>query len=731
MNKHETLKKFDTTSTIRPTKIAFLIDLKWVNYKKVLDFVIPYLCSHWGGQVSFILPIIDTDDLYKNERIIEWLELLKKFDPDTIVSTTKTTDRFQNEIIRFTNTENFFEFHSPSIGGLETHNLIHIDKIFHPLDSKSQAIDFCKTFDPITDLWFFGIFGRYGSHVVKKSSVTTTSLSKSEIDSSIRKIIDGEFRSSTSPFQQTLKGLGARGVKDIADHYLEERKIIIGDTIQDWALYQSLRALSFMVYWIPCKFLETTNYNGCYALLDLLDVNSGNNSYRKPVILSASLDYNTLKRVVVTALQSSRSVFLPKQQVVFKLSKTLDILGNWLSWGESNNYIEKCLITDEKGVSIEKLPKIKPKNVTVSLDRARYKVNVLPHNYLFLNNPLLDSQIFEWENPRSVVKEDWKINYDGSVSYNPIHPLTRQGQDLESALRSPRLVFRTLYDSIAKLFSLSGIETVKTPETWNVENCLSLWGNDLTLFTETIFTKDIKRLFLVFKENNNQGIRQNVHGLQSSAGIMLEKKFFFSSVIDPSSFSPPLSELSNIGFIARLLDSKIIIRGERLVCQECGAAKFYNESEISSTFACKNCSLPNSKSTTTMQSLSPRVLYSLNPFMYQLFSNNDHVVIKTIHSLKNFSKSYFEWNSNILLMENNKKKQEVDIFANVDGELFVGECKSNSKIDKKQILSYKNLCRDFQIFNIVFGSENEWSQAQQDNISSFFSDTPNIKIHFI
>jgi hypothetical protein len=112
------------------------------------------------------------------------------------------------------------------------------------------------------------------------------------------------------------------------------------------------------------------------------------------------------------------------------------------------------------------------------------------------------------------------------------------------------------------------------------------------------------------------------------------------------------------------------------------------------------CGIINLKNHLSMGHLEPMFIYDLNPLIYSLVEKNSHIVLKTLFELQKKSSIFFEWTTEILLKDiNGRDIIEVDLIANIDGELYIGECKSNSKISLSQIKGYVALCKKLKIKN--------------------------------
>jgi hypothetical protein len=103
----------DVTAIIRPARIALIVNFDEITPGYLTEVLIPFAFSHWGGANYFIFPYRNDYNVNANSSKM-WAELLQKYDPDTIVSTTNTTQLFQKFLLSNVITNQLFE-HSPHV----------------------------------------------------------------------------------------------------------------------------------------------------------------------------------------------------------------------------------------------------------------------------------------------------------------------------------------------------------------------------------------------------------------------------------------------------------------------------------------------------------------------------------------------------------------------------------------------------------------------------------------
>lgn len=734
----KTIKNIDVTALLRPARVALVVNENDFNHRYITEILIPFMISHWGGLNHFIFPYKEKWNCRSNE-FKHWLDILRKFDPDTICSTTITPKSFQGALLENVMTDTYFEhsphIHRPNVGHRGMHGRTELENVIDATPDRTFSIkEHCLVNDPLLDIWFSSNYGRLRCYLPSFiDNVKITSLSKQKIISNAFDISNRNYEVEESPIQATFTHLGTRGVNEVFFEGTQSRIIVLGDTFDDWALFWSLRALNPLVHWVPPSKL---NLNGHYydeldyLLHSLLDPYSFNNGSYPPVITSTSLDSALISSVVSNNYSRVSNTFRPHPTPKYSIELNFSsLITNWLRYGEFNNKNEQCIFINEKSESAQRVPSLGPKNFSPCPTKVKYYVDLVSDDYKYLGHPLSVSAPVIWKNPAANSEEDARKTYSGDISFWGMRHFISPGQDINSLLHGPRIKITNIFEQFQEITSRKGYTSFETVGTQNIKAVLKLWDNDLSLFHKDFYSEDTNRIFKVFNHNYNKRQMNLNYGLQSNSGVFFDRRFFFP-LLSPMFFSPPLNT-PLASFFSRWLDNSILIRGEKLKCQYCGKSSFYDEESCARNFICNRCSSKNLKTESTMGHLEPKFLYDLNPLIYSLSNNNSDTVLKTIQVLGETSKDFFDWNAEILIRDKNGKDiMEVDFIANLDGNLFIGECKSNSKIDIKQLKKYRWLCNRLNVPNIVFGSEKGWTTQNQNKIRTLFSANPFINVYF-
>jgi hypothetical protein len=730
----------DSTASLRPTKIAFLIDsrtsLNWMSSE-----LIPWMCTTWGGAHSALIVLKD-DKSHNVPHFSAWMDLLAKFDPDYIISTAHFSSSLIDTIKSYCLCRSdIFQY---NIGAVNFPCMInsgdHYTTSIEPIISQEPNLninEFQVSGCNLTRAVFYSKFGRIGKFITayRKSGfvVSNKRISARDallwVDERTFRIFDKRPDLGNDHISRSMRHLGNCGARGWIHDFDFSNTIIVGDTVADMSLYMTLRLMIPKVHWIPASlshFEEPSLHN---FFLDLI---FNINNQKAAIITSASLRIDQLKIILFRAKYQYHTHSNSSRAVKFiTMTELIKSLNNWSIWGEGNNQKDETLVfsTDK---CLQKLPTLIPKNFKSLKDNINFWIDVSIHRYAFLANTLCNISPAEWSNQRSVLSSDCRRNATGGVSFYPLRHLRISGQDIQSLLHSPRLVHRDLFAELEDLFRTIGKTPNKSHGNKNIFAAAALWNHSLDAFYTDYQKNDTSRIFSVFKAKGDSQ-RKNI-GLQSGAGIKIKGDYFCFSGNFLNAFNPILTSFSTTK-LSEWLRSEILIRGERLKCSRCGFIDFYSEAIVSRYFSCKRCGDRVLRDIDSMGNIEPRYLYDINPVIRGLHENNSDLILIGASLLKNMSKCHFAFEAEIELIvqgtSGTRVEKEIDIFANIDGNLVIGEAKSNGELSGTQLQTYVDLCKQTHATIFCMISRGKVNNQTKSNITGAFSSHPNIDVYFI
>jgi len=735
------ISAIDITATVRPSRLAFLIDQR-TSLKWILEEILPWVSSTWGGGIYFFLPV--SNELADDPQFDYWLKLLQKFDPDQVISTAEFPPEFLFYISANLLTHApVFQFavgavSLPALSNRGRFYTIPFEELFSTQEKTTKIMEVSLTGSLIHDLWFFSLYGRLGKYeeLMSKSPQhiwlnKNSTLTKDQIEQNCADIAKFKFPDTfqDSPMHKTLQFLGARGATEPVVDYFYPCIFIIGESLGDWCLFQTLQHFYPGVRWFPVSLLvsgdEVAPSAFDYYLHSFL---SDKEREKPPVATSISLDDRAIRQIIDTSLSRVKGAISGLRNTQYDVNVDFNsIVENWYEWGEVNNFKEESMIFQGE-LSIPRVPLISPKKFRLGPGKSKFYIDLHTTSYKYLGHHMADDVPIIWPNQGVNLKADAKKSFSGGISFNPISHLTYSGQELESTLNGPRLFKRKILDDFTSILSKFQFRPVKTIGSMNISSVLKMWDGSLELFFQDYYEYDRSKVFLAFKKGDKAKNDKNL-GLTNECGITLRKKLLLSYPF-AHCFTPNLDSLSDES-LDRWVEKGILVRGEKLTCLTCGFVDFYSESEIQRRFKCHRCSVFHFRNLQSMGQIQPAVLYDISPLIYGLQESNSDLVIFGAKKIKDDAKTYAEFEYEIAVYgQNGKSVQEIDLVANVDGRLAIAECKSNGTLNGQQLAKYVSFCRMFNVQEFICVSNGNWSDQMKQNIIAAFAPLKYLKVRF-
>lgn len=170
-----------------------------------------------------------------------------------------------------------------------------------------------------------------------------------------------------------------------------------------------------------------------------------------------------------------------------------------------------------------------------------------------------------------------------------------------------------------------------------------------------------------------------------------------------------------------LLTSGLARRGLVEKCPYCLAMEWYSNESIGQKYRCIRCG------ETTLISANSEWFFGLHEGVREALAHNQDVTVRTLSVIAGPNVGSFMWlpASNVHAIDNDgdpdKPLAEVDFVALKDGELVIGECKSNGKFLKKdeaQMERIANLAERVRADRLIFATTaDEWKPAAEARIA--------------
>ncbi|MEV6416102.1 hypothetical protein [Kribbella sp. NPDC051718] len=491
-----------------------------------------------------------------------------------------------------------------------------------------------------------------------------------------------------TPFGISGLHLGRYYRTDKHMEYAEPIITILGDTVADFCLYYSLSRLHDDVHWLPLELLSGAyksmterrrRFKAEGAPIEVTPAQRFGTFLVNHLLRKLSFHSDGEKRFELYSMSLSTHQIRARKRQVLDLSylagdeygsrvvckEIADLPTECIGFViEENNYVTFQSAVFIEGVSVSPVDTPKPKNFT--------KINVPEHNWLTsltVENfkppslPSLGAQIIKIGG----LAPDLRVANDGLVY--PCPSVGYFGGDADVVTVRPKLALLDEMTILASYFKDAGI-TIKYSDKGNYFLDTVRRFGGLTQAGE--FIKAVKTRGIIYdfvrKRKNADG--SAVH-LDTDQRTYLSFKAISLHVGDDSE----TSEL-----IDRLIGKEVIERGVILQCERCRLSSWYSLGVLTAEFRCNRCAL-NQQFTRShwKKPHEPQWYYKLAETVHQCFVHNSHLTIQVLHRLQQDSKEALHFTPEIdLIGYPPGSKSEIDLACVMDGEIILGECKTET-----------------------------------------------------
>ncbi|MEI7653481.1 MAG: hypothetical protein WCJ70_04395 [bacterium] len=528
-----------------------------------------------------------------------------------------------------------------------------------------------------------------------------------------------------SPFATSMLKLGYyRKLDDISYTDQDNVLLVIGDTIEDFCLYYSLSRVNTNVHWMPESFMKQAALAVEGKRANKLKAGVAIKIIRA---VSAKIRYGTSEeKIHLTSFSVSLealSSYMEKIKIIFGIADesakdTIQIcesvnehLNGMLHVIEENNYANNHTVVFIDGKSIDSILTPKPKNFTyINPQILRWITEVIISHYTppslhFLGNEILETGHEKAYPTRAsrygICYECPNIGYfGGDIETNTIRPKINLLEPLE--------IFR-------KHFAEAGYTDLR----------ISDKGGYASISTEKFGSLDEIGSFLSYEKNRNllwKFVQQKLPESNEHGEIieMTDKRKY----IDFKAISTALgSDEDAVRLIDSFIEKQIFYRGIPLLCIQCRNTDWHNLDDLGSEYKCGRCGKSQIiKQENWREGNEPKWFYKLDEVVYQGLSNNMHVPLLTLYSLKKESRSRnpsFLYIPEVVLIKG-QYKIELDICCIADGRIVIGEAKKETAtaavVDK-----YANFAKELKKYpdEVIFSTfADDWSEEAKQKIST-------------
>jgi len=501
--------------------------------------------------------------------------------------------------------------------------------------------------------------------------------------------------------------------------------LVLGNSIQDFCLYYSLLRLHGRALWIPSWFLE--NKDGpCHRLRSAL---SNAQELGRPDLaelctwISASIPLPEIEETVKSLAATHPHVPISAESL--SASSVAKLVRHPLKvYAEGN--IERLsthqLLDDELPGPFESPKPVVVKTVNPQVHRWIVEVAFLKHR--IPRHPALGAFVAAHPN-----LGEWsvRIGNDGLAYMCP--GALVMGVDADFNLVRP---------------------SIRVPNALEIfRRTLSYCGYDCAISDKGRYESEtIDKL---------GGIESAGRVFRASKPRALLEKFLDQSppeegVFDEGVFLKDQRRYLNFAAIVKLLASTVsateaidhyisrgvFYRGLVLRCSHCSDVGWFSIGEITHTFTCRRCGKSQQYTKSNWRHPDePSWFYKLDEIVYQALMNNSAVPILTLGALREKCKESFLFCPELRIKVPGDKKHfmELDICCIADGELCIGEAKSNGTLATNGVSAsvaagkYRDLAAKLGATRVIFSTSSQaWDETSETAIASTFNAFPHILV---
>lgn len=712
-------------SGVRPHRVAILISdtSGYEEWLQVID-----VCSQlWGGAYSVVVP---TD----GESISDpFWQLLDIYDPDIVVSWADLPvhERLRQE---FPKTLNPFP---TLVDGAEL-DVIWPDNTPYPLTKVTEVLspgsggwsspDVRAT--PTVELLAYAHLGRFTAQTANDIQEGGVAVGYPDFDLDKYPQRTGDLWNLAWENRQAgtldewgtmprdLSRIHLAAYSDPATPWYQAPVIlVIGETAEDFCLFYSLSHMRPDVYWLPLTLANEVPTSGSVSWDD---ISASALSYLARQIDTRRFEQNRDGRALLVTSDSCDTDRIQDAMERLERARLVNRGDQPLSelYTVENNVRELLQFRHAAWELNNALGTVSHSIPVVSGEAADY-LDVRPKHLTwdFQRQPVWVSEVAvdRYHLPRRAVFNSQAVSFDGlvpdtritstGIAFNGVKQMVWAGTDLDVALARPKLKTVSPYRVIGLLAEAAGYEIEISDKGVYQDGAVGKLGG-VEEFVREFRSERWNILKKFLDESANQpGSRDQ--------GMNIRGRRYLDATAIAALLECDLEDSALHDVVDDYLRKGVLQRGFALKCGTCRQMDWYPIGEVREQFRCSRCGV--------QQHFSPeaRWWYRLDELVYQCLRHHldDHILSVSAISRWAQRGSFMSIPSFDVFRIGARAKPyaEIDLACTLDGQIAIGECKSNNSMsakDKKQLEKYQVFASKIGADMIVVStSKSEWNKA--------------------
>jgi hypothetical protein len=479
--------------------------------------------------------------------------------------------------------------------------------------------------------------------------------------------------------------------------------LVVGNALEDMALFWTLRALRPNVFWMPLSALGWIQFaNSVQTWIDTevlqaadkiaLISRSVATANLQPVVPAITPAHHGGLQQVAISIEGSEALpaLLPDAPIEVVFGSTR-IESSIFARGLSGHFVPRGSLGDMPSVKVAKL-------------RLLQEVTVVDHR-------LVPRAVFNNRLDPPTPDPGCRATRDG-WAFSAMRPLLWANDTWESAGTLGRLQLR---DPIQEALGLlNGLEIAyELSAAGQFITQTAQFFSDLVDASDYITRPPVARLLDAFRRVE---LNQIPKGLP---GVVLEQRRYMQ-LADMATVTGTDGEAAT-AFVTELVNIGILSRGFAIKCPLCRFAGYYPLEQVGQRFICRRCRREQIWSLADVRAPQPELFYGLDEIVFQMASQDGVAVLRAIKNLAVNKSSVILAPGVNYTIPGEARPWEADLLGIIDGRVILAEVKNAERAEQRQLEKYRQLALAVRADDVHVITTIGWTAGAEASIAQLRS----------